>query len=146
MYDAILVGTDGSDSATKAVDHAGALAEALGVPLHIVSAYDADPVMVVAAVDAPVAEASEWIVGALAEVEHVLQAAAGRFDGRPVVVTTHLRAGDPVNAILETAVDAGADLIVVGNRGMHGRGRLLGSIPNSVAHKAHCHVLIVETV
>jgi nucleotide-binding universal stress UspA family protein len=38
-----------------------------------------------------------------------------------------------------------ADLIVVGNKGMKGVRRVLGSVPNSVAHGAHCSVLIVDT-
>jgi nucleotide-binding universal stress UspA family protein len=38
-----------------------------------------------------------------------------------------------------------AELIVVGNRGMTGARRLLGSVPNSVAHRAPCSVLIVHT-
>jgi nucleotide-binding universal stress UspA family protein len=42
------------------------------------------------------------------------------------------------------AVDA--DLIVVGNRGMKGTRRLLGSVPNTVAHHAACDVLVVDTV
>jgi nucleotide-binding universal stress UspA family protein len=37
-----------------------------------------------------------------------------------------------------------ADVIVVGSKGMHRR--ILGSVPNSVAHKAPCAVLIVKTV
>ncbi|HYM57252.1 MAG TPA: universal stress protein [Solirubrobacteraceae bacterium] len=37
----------------------------------------------------------------------------------------------------------GADLIVVGNKGMHRR--VLGSIPNTVSHRAECDVLIVQT-
>jgi nucleotide-binding universal stress UspA family protein len=33
----------------------------------------------------------------------------------------------------------------VGNKGMHGAGRVLGSVPNDIAHKATCSVLIVST-
>jgi len=39
-----------------------------------------------------------------------------------------------------------ADLIVVGNKGMRGARRVLGSVPNSIAHSAPCSVLIVDTV
>jgi nucleotide-binding universal stress UspA family protein len=51
----------------------------------------------------------------------------------------------PADALLEIAEREGADLIVVGNRGMHGVSRMLGSVPNKVSHRARCHVLIVAT-
>jgi nucleotide-binding universal stress UspA family protein len=60
-------------------------------------------------------------------------------------VETHMVPRDPSDAICETARAVEADLIVVGNRGMKGMRRVLGSVPNSVAHHAPCDVLIVET-
>jgi len=52
--------------------------------------------------------------------------------------------GDRASAVtVAEAVDA--DLIVVGNKGMHGAARVLGSVPNKVAHKASCNVLIART-
>jgi nucleotide-binding universal stress UspA family protein len=59
--------------------------------------------------------------------------------------TTHALPGDPARAILQIATEVGADLIVVGNKRMQGAGRLLGSVPNHVAHHAACAVLIVRT-
>ena len=60
--------------------------------------------------------------------------------------TTHALPGDPAKAILMVADEAGADLIVVGSKGMQGpRGKILGSVPNDVAHHANCSVLIVKT-
>jgi nucleotide-binding universal stress UspA family protein len=59
--------------------------------------------------------------------------------------TTHALPGDPARAILQVANEVGADLIVVGNKGMKGAGRVLGSVPNEVAHRAPCSVLIVKT-
>jgi nucleotide-binding universal stress UspA family protein len=47
--------------------------------------------------------------------------------------------------ILETANALHADLIVVGNRGMTGAKRILGSVPNTLSHHASCAVLIVRT-
>ena len=58
----------------------------------------------------------------------------------------HAREGDPADAILDVAEELGADLIVVGNKGMSGAKRfLLGSVPNKVSHHAPCSVLIVRT-
>ena len=57
----------------------------------------------------------------------------------------HGKAGDPADAICEVAAEVGADVIVVGNKGMNGVRRVLGSVPNSVAHQAPCSVLIAFT-
>jgi nucleotide-binding universal stress UspA family protein len=57
----------------------------------------------------------------------------------------HAASGDPADAIVQTAERVGADLIVVGNKGMKGVRRVLGSVPNAVAHGAPCSVLIVDT-
>lgn len=57
----------------------------------------------------------------------------------------HARVGDAASAILDVAREVGADLVVVGNRGMSGLRRLLGSVPNDVAHRVSCSVLIVDT-
>ena len=59
--------------------------------------------------------------------------------------TTHALPGDPAKAILQVAQDVGADLIVVGNKGMKGKGRFLGSVPNDIAHQATSAVLIVSS-
>ncbi len=58
---------------------------------------------------------------------------------------SHVLSGDPVDGILEVAEAVDADLIIVGNKGMKGKGRVLGSVPNSIAHKAPCSVLILQT-
>jgi nucleotide-binding universal stress UspA family protein len=47
--------------------------------------------------------------------------------------------------LCDVAANVRADLIVVGSRGMTGARRVLGSVPNSVAHNATCSVLIVQT-
>ena len=57
----------------------------------------------------------------------------------------HAATGDPAEAIVRVATRIGADLIIVGNKGMRGARRVLGSVPNSIAHQAPCSVLIVDT-
>jgi nucleotide-binding universal stress UspA family protein len=55
--------------------------------------------------------------------------------------------GDPVDALLRVAGDEHANLIVIGNRGLNSlAGRLLGSVPANISHRATCDVLIVHTV
>jgi nucleotide-binding universal stress UspA family protein len=57
----------------------------------------------------------------------------------------HAATGPPAEAIVQAASRLGADLVIVGNKGMRGAKRVLGSIPNSIAHHAQCSVLIVDT-
>ncbi len=51
----------------------------------------------------------------------------------------------PAAAICKVAEAVQADVVVVGNKGMKGARWVMGSVPNAVAHKAHCAVLIVPT-
>ena len=57
----------------------------------------------------------------------------------------HPALGQPAESVIRVAEQENADLIVVGNKGMAGARRVLGSIPNSVAHGAPCSVLLVDT-
>ena len=80
------------------------------------------------------------------DVDATLREAAeeSRRPGSPT--ETYARQGDPADAILDVAEERGADLIVVGNKGMTGAKRfLLGSVPNKVSHHAPCSVLIIRT-
>ena len=138
MSESIVVGTDGSDTAKRAVAEAVRLAKALGAEVHVVSAYE--PLRGVTVGGAPeVAPLPDAVVDStLAQA-----AAVGRFADVPV--STHAVRGDPADALVEIAAEIDASLIVVGNQGMHGAKRILGSVPNTVSHKARCNVLIVAT-
>ena len=143
MYEAIVVGTDGSDTAKRAVDEATRLVEAMGGQLHIVAAYE--PLRGAKIVGAPEGAQKVWEVRPDAEVQGVIQEAEAEARMKNVAVETHTVTGDPADALLEIAERQNADLIVVGNRGMHGVSRVLGSVPNKVSHRASCNVLIVAT-
>jgi len=143
MSESIVVGTDGSATAKRAVAEAARLARALGAELHLVSAYD--PFRSLAA-----ASATGYVMPAVveddeAQVRSLLAEEAGEIDGENLRVQTHAVLGSPADALVEVANKLGASLIVVGNQGMHGAKRVLGSVPNSVSHKARCNVLIVST-
>jgi nucleotide-binding universal stress UspA family protein len=58
--------------------------------------------------------------------------------GSDLPITRHAVPGDPAAALLGVAEDVEADLIVVGNKGMKGVGRVIGSVTNTVSHKAPC--------
>lgn len=143
MYESIVVGTDGSETAKRAVEEATRLAEALGAAIHLVSAYE--PLRGARIVGAPEGAAKVWKVRPDAEVERIVGEATAAIRRQGVDVQSHSLTGDPADALLEIADRERADLIVVGNRGMHGVGRVLGSVPNKVSHRANCHVLIVAT-
>ncbi len=147
MFASIVVGTDGSDTATTAVRYAIDLARELGAKLQIVSAYEPiiDQRLRSEQVDVP--EDLQWMINPREDVLAALNAALEDARGAGVEqVETFARQGDAADAILDVAEEQRSDLIVVGNRGMTGAKRfLLGSVPNRVSHHAPCSVLIVRT-
>ena len=87
-----------------------------------------------------------WMVSSTDEVAGILRDAAEVAKREKVEVETHHEEGDPAKALITIAKKVEADLVVVGNRGMKGVKRLvLGSVPNDVAHKSPCAVLILKT-
>jgi nucleotide-binding universal stress UspA family protein len=144
MSESIVVGTDGSDTAARAVDEAVRLAKALGAEIRIVSAYE--PLRGAKIVGAPEGAAKVWAPLPDTLVNSTLEQAAAKVRTSGVRVETHAVEKDPADALLEVAAEVGASLIVVGSRGMHGAKRfVLGSVPNKVSHRAPCNVLIVST-
>jgi ubiquinone biosynthesis protein len=113
----ILVGTDRSETATRAVKWAQDMARR----------YDAELIVLQAG-------------GDRAELERYVQDHAPGARWR---VDTE---DDPAASIIAAAAAEDADVIVVGNVGMSGRREfLLGNIPNRVSHNARCTVIIVDT-
>jgi nucleotide-binding universal stress UspA family protein len=152
MFRSIVVGTDGSEGASKAVLAAAELAatqpEAV---LHIVTVQKPlSPSALAAgemAASAPIAAERTWEEEIKEELETTLaraaETAARACDTR---IETHARFGSPAEVLCDVADHLGADLIVVGNRGMQGGRRFLGSVPNTISHHAPCSVLIVATM
>ena len=147
MYKAIVVGTDGSETAERAVREAAGLAKAFAVPLHVVSAYrTTTPVASMAMAEVGGAGMfGDWLFDQRSGVEEQLEAVRRQLADDGVATEVHCLPGSPVDAILKVADDTHADLIVVGNKGMNGARRVLGSVPNSIAHKAACTVVVVKT-
>ncbi len=147
MFGSILVGTDGSDTATTAVRYAIDLARELGARLMIVSAYEPVSDQRLRAERAHAPEDPQWAVGPREDVLAVLDSAkADALSAGVQQVETYARQGDAADAVIDVAEEQRSDLIVVGNKGMTGAKRfLLGSVPNKVSHHAPCSVLIVRT-
>jgi nucleotide-binding universal stress UspA family protein len=146
VFRSIVVGTDGSETAQKAVDAAVELARLSGAQLELVSAYE--PVSRARLRDEKrhVPADLQWMVNPREDVDATLADAAERVAEDGVEARTYAREGDPADAILDVAEELGSDLIVVGNKGMTGAKRfLLGSVPNKVSHHAPCSVMIIRT-
>ena len=143
MIEKVAVGTDGSETAEKAVDFAFDVAEKFGAKVVICSSYKpvSEDRVRQAQKDAP--EDIQWSINPTQDVDSNLTAAADRAKERGLQTVTEAREGDPADVLCDIAEAHGADLLVVGNRGM--QRRVLGSVPNSVSHKAPCSVVIVKT-
>ncbi len=146
MFKSIVVGTDGSGTATQAVSQAVDLARAVGAKLELVSAYEPVPAQRLRDERRDAPEDLQWAIGPREDVDVTLEAAATVAREAGVEVNVYPRQGDPADAILDVAEEREADLIIVGNKGMTGAKRfLLGSVPNKVSHHAPCSVLIIRT-
>jgi len=142
MFKVIVVGTDGSPTATNAVRNAISLAQSVQAKLVIVSAYSQDSQRSRETEEAP----ADVPVGPGVDAVAIVDAAADEAEAAGVAVEQEARAGEPADVLLSVAEDRGADLIVVGNKGMAGVQRfLLGSVPNKISHHARCSVLIAHT-
>jgi nucleotide-binding universal stress UspA family protein len=143
-YRTIVVGTDGSETSFRAVERAAALAAAADATLVIACAYfpeKPDP----HAQDALGDEAYQVMGSAPADDS------VGRARDRAVAagaskVETKAVQGKPLDVLQQVVKDSGADLIVVGNRGLNTlAGRIIGSVPLDVVRHTPVDVLIVHT-
>ncbi len=145
-FEAIVVGTDGSQTATKAVETAADLAKNGGGELHIVMAASNVPESQLRSERAGVPDDVAHTVNPHQDTEAALREAAEPYEEQGLTVHTHAKSGDPADAIIDVAEANRADLIVVGNKGMTGAKRFfLGAVPNKISHHAPCSVLIVRT-
>ena len=159
-YRTIVVGTDGSESSLRAVDRAAAIAAQEKAKLVIASAHldtsekggwsrppSPDRLIDGRAADS-LGQGESYRMHGSASVYAILQdareraKAAGAHDIEEQAIV-----GAPVGALLHLAEEIKADLLVVGNLGVGTvAGRLLGSVPDTVARKAKVDILIVHTV
>lgn len=142
-YNKIVVGTDGSKSSLLAVERAAKMAAAFDATLIIGCAYYENK-----------EEASKTLrqdsVTILGDDKAKANLSAGREHAEKFGVKsieTAVRPGTPVQALMAIVNEFGADLLIVGNRGINSlTGRLLGSVPADVARQSDCDVMIVHTV
>lgn len=139
MFNVVLVGADNTPTARRAVEEATQVAVMSKGTLHIVTAHQKSPFV-------ESDDRHEFKnVSTDDDGNALLQEFAFIAKKYGVDAVLHYAKGDATDVLLAKAEEIKADLVVVGNRGMRGVHRVLGSVPNSVAHRATCSVLIVDT-
>ena len=136
VFSTIVIGLDGSETAQHACDDGVELAKQLG-------AHDPPRHRLLGRLDAP---SPRSLPNGSARPRSLLDV-DGAPDARPTDggITNHAQRGSPAATILKVADEIDADLIVVGNRGMTGVRRVLGSVASAVTTQAPCTVLVVKT-
>jgi nucleotide-binding universal stress UspA family protein len=140
MISTVAVGTDGSATAEEAVKQAADLARRFGAKLVLLSAFQGSR-------GSPADRGQEielqWASSSLARVRTILERSETTLRQEGIECETRLAEGDPADVLVRLAAECDADLLVIGNKGM--KRRVLGSVPNTVTHKADCTVMVVKT-
>lgn len=153
MFKVILLAIDGSKHSAAPIHAAAELAKAFHSEVVVVHARQVVPspvpvgitpigIVISGAADEMAAVAQDLEAAARRVVDHVLAEVANRdVKARGEVVSGRSTA----KSILDAAQDCGADLIVIGSRGLSDlSGLLLGSVAHQVVQHAHCPVLVVR--
>ena len=156
MISTVAVGTDGSATANEAVSEAAEIARRFGAKLVLLSAFqESRPAgeRVASDVEGLLTGRStagqgedievQWASSSSARVRTILERSEAELREAGIECETRAAVGDPAEVLVQLAAECGADVLVIGNKGMHRR--VLGSVPNTVAHKAPCSVLVVKT-
>ena len=143
-YKVVLVGTDGSETSLRAVDEAAAIAAKSGAKLIVASAYQGCGLRS-GGVDSDQASGEGYRTEGRS-IYAMLRDASARAKQAGALRRGKAVEGSPVDALLELADSAGADLIVVGSVGFNSVvGRLIGLVPRAVRYRAKTEVLVVDT-
>jgi nucleotide-binding universal stress UspA family protein len=136
MISTVAVGTDGSATAADAIRMAAEMARRHDAEVVLLSAFQDSP---------PTGDPDElqWASNPSARVREIVSRAADDLERDGIACKVLVDGGDPAEVLVRLASECGADVLVIGNKGM--RRRVLGSVPNTVTHKAPCSVLVVKT-
>jgi|SRR5436190_23167675 len=138
MISTVAVGTDGSATAAKAVEVGVEIARRFDAKLVLLSAYR-DSAKRTSGSDVE----QQWSTNPAARIREVLARTERGITGEGIECSTLAGEGDPGEMLVKLAEECSADVLIIGNKGM-GR-RMLGSVPNTVSHKAPCSVFVVKT-
>jgi len=139
----VAVGTDGSATADKAVEAALDLAERYDAKVVFISAYRPVDETRLRREQREAPPQHHWTINPTEDVDSILREAEERAERRGLQWASEATEGDPADVMCALADKHAADVLVIGNKGMDRR--VLGSVPNTVSHKAGCSVLIVKT-
>lgn len=153
-YACVVVGSDGSPTAERAVRHGAELAAVDGARMVVVTAYEAAHRSAMDQLagtepggDDGAPDDVRWMLTDRGQADGVAQrgrAIAHEAGVQGVVIQSD--EGDPAEVLIDAARFYDADLLVVGSVGLVGAQRfLLGSVAGSVLHHAPCDVLVVDT-
>jgi nucleotide-binding universal stress UspA family protein len=139
MISTVAVGTDGSATADAAVQYAAEIARRFDAKLVLLSAFQPGK-------GSPARGNVElqWASSSVARVRAILERAEEDLRRAGIDTETRMDEGDPADVLVKLAAECGADLLVIGNKGI--KRRVLGSVPNTVTHKVDCAVLVVKTI
>jgi nucleotide-binding universal stress UspA family protein len=138
MISTIAVATDGSETASKAVDMAVEMARRVDARVVLMSVYGGQPG------SSGKVDERDFSWNPAAQLREILARTESRLKlDEGIDCVTRTGKGNPAKTLVEIAEQCGADLLVIGNKGMDRR--VLGSVPNSVTHNAPCSVLVVKT-
>jgi nucleotide-binding universal stress UspA family protein len=141
MFSTVAVGTDGSATAAEAVRVAADLARRFDAELVLLSASQESKES--APRRAGVDKEMQWAFSPSARAREIVERAQRAAQGQGISCRTLIDEGDPAEVLVRLASECDADLLVIGNKGM--KRRVLGSVPNTVTHKAPCSVFVVKT-
>jgi nucleotide-binding universal stress UspA family protein len=140
----VVVGYDGSANAARAVDAAAELTSADGV-VHVVSAFHPQSKLQLAEQRAQIPEEFRYVFDPVAAERERQHPALATLEDRGVRYEAHVVEDDPATAIIDVAQREGADLVVVGSRGVGAVKRFMrGSVSARVAAHAPMSVFIVH--
>ncbi len=143
MIATVAVGTDGSGTAEKAVLSALELAERFAAKIVFISAYSPVDEIRLRREKREAPDEVQWTINPEEDVDATLRECEQLAEDRGLKWASEAAQGDPADILVALAARHEADVLVIGNRGMHRR--VLGSVPNSVTHKANCTVFLVKT-
>jgi nucleotide-binding universal stress UspA family protein len=137
----VAVGTDGSATADEAVEAAAEIAGRFEAKLVLLSAFRGSGKSPAGASGS--SEEVQWSFSSAARLRESLERTEQDLRRRQIDCSSMVAEGDPGEVLVRLAEECGADLLVIGNKGM--RRRVLGSVPNTITHQAPCSVLVVKT-
>src|SRR5262245_28690254 len=138
MISTVAVGTDGSATAAEAVKVAAEMARSFDAELVLISASHGGQKS-----GGGESVEMQWAWNPAARTREILSRAEDEARANGLSCRTLIDEGDPADVLVRLADECDADVLVIGNKGM--KRRVLGSVPNSVAHQAPCSVLVVKT-